>query len=60
MEVKFGLFSVEFEDAIPADAPPSFRGQAVKYSYKFIIGTQRPGSPTKLLRIPFRVMVMPG
>ncbi|XP_025077254.1 RAB6A-GEF complex partner protein 2-like isoform X1 [Pomacea canaliculata] len=50
----------EYEDAIPTDAPPSFRGQAVKYSYKFIIGTQRPGSATKLLRIPFRVMVMPG
>lgn len=52
--------SYAFEDAIPTDAPPSFRGQAVKYSYKVIIGTQRPGATTKLLRIPFRVMVMPG
>lgn len=52
--------SFRFVDAIPTDAPPSFRGQAVKYSYKVIIGTQRLGAPTKLLRIPFRVMVMPG
>ncbi|XP_041361064.1 RAB6A-GEF complex partner protein 2-like [Gigantopelta aegis] len=49
-----------FEDTIPTDAPPSFRGQAVKYSYKIIIGTQRFEHPTKLLRIPFRVMVLYG
>lgn len=52
--------SFKFEDSIPTEAPPSFRGQAVKYSYKMIIGTQRMGMATKLLRIPFRVMVMPG
>ena len=52
--------SVVFQDTIPTDAPPSFRGQAVKYSYKIIVGTQRFEHPTKLLRIPFRVMVLYG
>ena len=59
LHISFCL-AVKFEDTIPTDAPPSFRGQAVKYSYKVIIGTQRLGTTTKLLRIPFRVMVMPG
>ncbi|KAK6188826.1 hypothetical protein SNE40_004924 [Patella caerulea] len=52
--------SFKFEDAIPTDSPPSYRGQAVKYSYKIIIGTQRFQQPTKLLRIPFRVLVLYG
>ena len=52
--------TVTFEDTIPSDTPPSFRGQAVKYSFKVIIGMQRPGARTELIRIPFRVMVMPG
>ncbi|XP_067665114.1 RAB6A-GEF complex partner protein 2-like [Haliotis asinina] len=52
--------SFTFQDAIPTDAPPSFRGQAVKYSYKVIIGTQRLENVTKMLRIPFRVMVLYG
>ncbi|KAK7116156.1 RAB6A-GEF complex partner protein 2-like [Littorina saxatilis] len=52
--------SFKYQEAIPTEAPPSFRGQAVKYSYKVIIGTQRLDTATKLLRIPFRVMVMPG
>ncbi|ESP03322.1 hypothetical protein LOTGIDRAFT_199337 [Lottia gigantea] len=49
-----------YEDCIPTDSPPSYRGQAVKYSYKIIIGTQRFQQPTKLLRIPFRVLVLYG
>jgi hypothetical protein len=45
---------------IPINSPPSYRGQAVKYSYKITIGTQRVNSPTKLLRIPFRVLSLKG
>lgn len=52
--------SFAFEDVIPADAPPSYRGQAIKYSYKLIIGAQMLEHPTKLLRIPFRVLVLHG
>lgn len=41
---------------MPSDAPPSYRGQLVKYSYKVVIGTQRVNSPVKLLRVPIRVL----
>ncbi|XP_048735438.2 RAB6A-GEF complex partner protein 2-like isoform X2 [Ostrea edulis] len=50
--------SFAFEDVIPADAPPSYRGQAIKYSYKLTIGAQMLDHPTKLLRLPFRVLVL--
>ncbi|XP_015518745.1 RAB6A-GEF complex partner protein 2 [Neodiprion pinetum] len=45
-----------YRERIPSDAPPSYRGQAVKYSYKITIGTQRVNSAIKLLRVPFRVL----
>lgn len=50
----------EYKDVIPADSPPSYRGQAIKYSYKITIGTQRLNQRTELLRIPIRVMVLFG
>ncbi|KAK7009704.1 RAB6A-GEF complex partner protein 2-like isoform X1 [Biomphalaria glabrata] len=52
--------SYQFEEVIPTDAPPSFRGQAVKYSYKVIVGTQRLEKTTKIVRVPFRVLVLYG
>jgi len=45
-----------YRETIPSDAPPSYRGQAVKYSYKITIGTQRVNTVIKLLRVPFRVL----
>ncbi|CAG5127630.1 unnamed protein product [Candidula unifasciata] len=50
----------QYEEVIPTDAPPSFRGQAVKYSYKVIVGTQRLEKATKMVRVPFRVLVLYG
>ena len=51
------LFHIVFYDEIlPGDLPPSFRGQAVKYSYKLKIGLQRLGAPVKMLHLPLRVM----
>ncbi|KAF7239985.1 RAB6A-GEF complex partner protein 2 [Varanus komodoensis] len=47
-------------EVLPVDGPPSFRGQAVKYVYKLTIGCQRVNSPIKLLRVPFRVLVLHG
>lgn len=47
-------------ETLPVDGPPSFRGQAVKYVYKLTIGCQRVNSAIKLLRVPFRVMVLQG
>lgn len=49
-----------YKEVIPIEAPPSYRGTAVKYSYKITIGTQRFDHPTKLLRVPFRVLIVPG
>lgn len=47
-----------YRETIPCDSPPSYRGQAVKYSYKITIGTQRVGSTIRLLRVPIRVLVL--
>lgn len=43
-------------EKIPANAPPSYRGHAVKYSYKLVVGSQRLGQPATLHRIPLRIM----
>lgn len=45
-----------YTEVIPVTAPPSYRGQMVKYSYKITVGTQRINEPTKLLKIPIRVL----
>lgn len=52
--------SDSYSEVVPVDGPPSFRGQAVKYVYKLTIGCQRVNSPIKLLRVPFRVLVLQG
>ncbi|XP_010220401.1 PREDICTED: RAB6A-GEF complex partner protein 2-like, partial [Tinamus guttatus] len=50
--------SYSYCETLPVDGPPSFRGQSVKYVYKLTIGCQRVNSPIKLLRVPFRVLVL--
>ncbi|XP_075774453.1 RAB6A-GEF complex partner protein 2 isoform X1 [Pelodiscus sinensis] len=52
--------SYSYCETLPAAGPPSFRGQAVKYVYKLTVGCQRVHSPIKLLRLPFRVLVLHG
>ena len=54
------FLSDTYQEKLPLDAPPSYRGTAIKYSYKVVIGTQRFDYPTKLIRIPLRVLVVPG
>jgi hypothetical protein len=49
-----------YSEVLPSEAPPSYRGQAVKYSYKITIGMQRVNCPIKLLRVPLRVLVVNG
>lgn len=49
-----------YKEVIPTEVPPSYRGQAIKYSYKITVGTQRVNCPIKLLRIPLRVLVLAG
>ena len=51
---------VSYSETISTHVPPTFRGIYVKYSYKLTIGTQRVNCPTTLIRVPFRVLVIPG
>ncbi|CAF1635875.1 unnamed protein product [Rotaria magnacalcarata] len=48
-----------YSETISTHVPPTFRGNYVKYSYKLTIGTQRVNHPTTLIRVPFRVLVVP-
>eukprot|EP00050_Salpingoeca_kvevrii_P019175 m.83214 g.83214 ORF g.83214 m.83214 type:complete len:484 (+) comp8294_c0_seq3:39-1490(+) len=52
--------TAEFEALVPSDAPPSYRGELVNYSWRIVIGTQRvSGSATAAvehLRVPFRIL----
>ncbi|CAF1651325.1 unnamed protein product, partial [Adineta ricciae] len=48
-----------YQETISTHVPPTFRGNYVKYSYKLTIGTQRVNCPTTLIRVPFRVLVIP-
>lgn len=54
------ILTDSYSELVPVDGPPSYRGQAVKYVYKLTIGCQRVNSPIKLLRVPFRVLVLQG
>ncbi|XP_042900669.1 RAB6A-GEF complex partner protein 2 [Parasteatoda tepidariorum] len=49
-----------YRETIPNNAPPSYRGQCVKYAYKITVGTQRVNTAIKLLKIPIRVLVLSG
>ena len=46
-----------YQETVPPTAPPSYRGAAIKYSYKLTVGTQRLGQRNvSLLRVPVRVL----
>ena len=46
-----------YTETVPPTAPPSYRGAAIKYSYKLTVGTQRLDSRSvSLLRVPIRVL----
>ena len=49
-----------YEDSVPFDSPPSYRGLAIKYCYKVTVGAGRLQSSTKLLRLPVRILVLEG
>ena len=52
--------AVMYTEKIPSGGPPSFSGRLVKYSYKLAVGAQKPNRPASIIRIPFRVMTIPG
>merc|ERR1719320_1751349 len=41
-----------YTETIPHTASPTYRGTAVKYSYKLTIGTQKLNCQTSMLRVP--------
>ncbi|KAJ7376593.1 Golgi membrane exchange factor (Ric1p-Rgp1p) subunit [Desmophyllum pertusum] len=49
-----------YSDTIPFDSVPSYKGHAVKYSYKITVGTSRVQGQSKLLRLPVRILVLKG
>merc|ERR1719309_1125318 len=49
-----------YSEMIPYQSPPTYRGSAVKYSYKLTIGAQKVTSKIAMLRVPFRVMSVSG
>ena len=54
------LFLDLYSDTIPFDGAPSYKGHAVKYSYKITVGTSRVQGESKLLRLPIRILVLQG
>lgn len=49
-----------YRERLPYDGPPSYRGSGIKYAYKLVIGIQKLNCPTQLMRLPLRVLVLPG
>ncbi|KAF6197640.1 hypothetical protein GE061_008606 [Apolygus lucorum] len=50
--------SVVYTEVLPPEAPPSYKGKLVKYSYVITLGAQKLNRPFKLLRIPIRVLAI--
>ncbi|XP_067056955.1 RAB6A-GEF complex partner protein 2-like [Acropora muricata] len=49
-----------YSDTVPTNGTPSYRGHAVKYSYKITVGTSRVQGDSKMLRLPIRILVIQG
>lgn len=56
----FCLILVSYSEDVPHKSPPSYKGQAVRFSYKITIGIGSIKGPTKLLRLPIRVISTEG
>lgn len=53
--------SVLYKEVLPIDGvPPSFMGSAVKYQYKLILSAQKLGSEIRTVKLPLRVLILPG
>lgn len=49
-----------YEETIPENSPPSYRGQKVKYIHSLCIGTQRIDSAIESIRLPLQIMTVPN
>uniref|UniRef100_W8BZ46 Retrograde Golgi transport protein RGP1 n=1 Tax=Ceratitis capitata TaxID=7213 RepID=W8BZ46_CERCA len=53
-------FSIDFfNEILPRNGPPTYRGHDIKYFYKITIATQRVKSKVQLLSVPIRVLPIP-
>lgn len=48
-----------FNEIVPRDGPPTYRGHNIKYFYKLTIATQRVRSKVQTLTVPIRVLPIP-
>ncbi|KAH8359562.1 hypothetical protein KR093_007408 [Drosophila rubida] len=48
-----------FNEMVPRDGPPTYRGHDIRYFYKITIATQRVKSKVQTLTVPIRVLPIP-
>ncbi|XP_017481883.1 PREDICTED: RAB6A-GEF complex partner protein 2 [Rhagoletis zephyria] len=48
-----------FNEILPRNGPPTYRGHDIKYFYKITIATQRVKSKVQMLAVPIRVLPIP-
>uniref|UniRef100_A0A6P4E6A2 RAB6A-GEF complex partner protein 2-like n=1 Tax=Drosophila rhopaloa TaxID=1041015 RepID=A0A6P4E6A2_DRORH len=48
-----------FNEFVPRDGPPTYRGHNIRYFYKITIATQRVKSKVQTLTVPIRVLPIP-
>ncbi|XP_053969223.1 RAB6A-GEF complex partner protein 2 isoform X2 [Anastrepha ludens] len=48
-----------FNEILPRNGPPTYRGHDIKYFYKITIATQRVKSKVQMLTVPIRVLPIP-
>lgn len=56
---KQNLFVDFFNEFVPRDGPPTYRGHDIRYFYKITIATQRVKSKVQTLTVPIRVLPIP-
>lgn len=52
-------FTDFFNEFVPRDGPPTYRGHDIRYFYKITIATQRVKSKVQTLTVPIRVLPIP-
>lgn len=52
-------FADFFNEFVPRDGPPTYRGHDIRYFYKITIATQRVKSKVQTLTVPIRVLPIP-
>ena len=51
-----------FELKLPSDLPPTHRGKIIRFSYKLVVGVQRPGMSrrSQIFQLPFKMFSRVG